>query len=123
MSIDIDSTEFDLQGNLTTNGKNDFWKEINRAMRKFDNNDITLQPRKFHGGQVVVPQPNKNTTSLASKILDDFRVSTKQQPKARKCLHYTPDKTQMARKLPTPWKVARCKSPGNNRQCHDRSRS
>ena len=81
MSIDIDSTEFDLQGNLTSNGKNDFWKEINRAMWKFDNNDITLQPRKFHGGQVVVPQPNKNTTSLASKILDDFRVSTKQQPK------------------------------------------
>ena len=46
MSILVDMKEFDMWGDLTTNGKYDFWREVDRAMKKFDLNEITLNPRK-----------------------------------------------------------------------------
>ena len=61
MSIDIQPDEFDLQGNLTSAGKAEFWKEVNRAMRKFDNNDITLNPRNFNSkAKAAVPESSRD---------------------------------------------------------------
>ena len=46
MSIEVDHNEFDLVGNLTQSGSTQFWHEVNRAMQKFDADNITLQLRK-----------------------------------------------------------------------------
>ena len=45
MSIDIPLTEFDRSGGLTTYGQELFWKEVDRALRKFDADKIKLLPR------------------------------------------------------------------------------
>ena len=47
MPIEVVSNEFDLQGNLTSLGKESFWKEVDKAMRKFDANEIKLRPRIY----------------------------------------------------------------------------
>ena len=44
MSIDICWEEFDHLGNLTSNGKHDFWHEIDHGFKKFDLDQITLCP-------------------------------------------------------------------------------
>ena len=44
MSIDIPQEDFDLIGNLSSNGKHDLWHEIDRGFKKFNQNDITLRP-------------------------------------------------------------------------------
>ena len=46
MSIDVDLNEFDHQGNLTSYGKSLFWREVHRALKKFDRDQIKLKPRK-----------------------------------------------------------------------------
>ena len=45
ISIEVGPDGFDRNGNLTSNGKEDMWKEINRGMRKFDMGEIKLMPR------------------------------------------------------------------------------
>ena len=45
VSIDIDLHQFDLMGGLTTAGMAQFWRELNRAIQKFDINKVTLRPR------------------------------------------------------------------------------
>ena len=47
MSIDVNLDEFDRLGNLTSIGKDNFWKEVDRAIKKFDRGSIKLLPRKF----------------------------------------------------------------------------
>ena len=46
MSIEVNQREFDITGFLSSIGKEDFWKEIDAAMYKFDQGKITLNPRK-----------------------------------------------------------------------------
>ena len=53
MSIEVDLNEFDTFGNLTSFGQSMFWHEIDKAMKKFDCNQITLKPRKSQVIQVV----------------------------------------------------------------------
>ena len=62
MSIDIDLNEFDYSGGLTQTGMNAFWKEVNRAMSKFDTGKITLKPRKFITKQQQSPKKRKLST-------------------------------------------------------------
>ena len=45
MSIDVPIESFDRNGNLTSSGKEDMWKEINRGIRRFDLGEIKLKPR------------------------------------------------------------------------------
>ena len=45
MSIDVRSSKFDLGGNLTSSGKEEFWMEVTRAFKKFDPDEIKLRPR------------------------------------------------------------------------------
>ena len=47
MSIDVDAQDFDLSGYLTSAGKSTFWREVDRAMRRFDMGDIKLRPRQY----------------------------------------------------------------------------
>ena len=47
ISILIPDDQFDPQGNLLSASKSTFWKEFNRDMKKFDNGEITLNPRQF----------------------------------------------------------------------------
>ena len=54
MSIEAPEDEFDRQGNLTSIGKNNFWHEVDRALKKFDDGDIKLLPRKFHNPRKVI---------------------------------------------------------------------
>ena len=63
MSIEVESNEFDFTGGLTSAGKSDSWREVNRAMWKFDTGAITLMPRKSHqpaalsGNKLPTPPP------------------------------------------------------------------
>ena len=42
ISVEVDLAEFDHHGFLSSSGKEEFWLEINKGMKKFDKNDITL---------------------------------------------------------------------------------
>ena len=46
MSIDVQASEFDRSGSLTSAGKEEFWEEVNRGMKKLDKGKISLLPRK-----------------------------------------------------------------------------
>ena len=46
MSINVRAQEYHHSGDLTSIGREEFWKEVNRAMQKFDNDEISLRPRK-----------------------------------------------------------------------------
>lgn len=124
MSIEVQQNEFDLQGNLKSNGKYEFWKEVNRGMRKFNNNDITLNPCKFQAGQVIPPAPSvqlehkKSGSVLVSSMLADYN-DHRNHPKAHKCLNYSPD----SRKLPTPHKVRKISPKHERHRSRSRSRS
>ena len=47
MSIDVSEMEFNATGNLSLEGKKTFWKEVDRALRKFDLGSIKLHPRQY----------------------------------------------------------------------------
>ena len=51
MSIEVESVDFNMCGSLNSAGKKVFWKEVNRAMRKLDEDQIGLKPRKPKGQQ------------------------------------------------------------------------
>ena len=63
MSIDIQHDDFDVGGSLTTQGKATFWREVNRAVEKFDSDSITLRPRKYKPSQQAKPIVQKPTES------------------------------------------------------------
>ena len=46
--IEVRPDEFDFTGYLTNYGKQQFWKEINWRLKKFDMDKITLCPRASH---------------------------------------------------------------------------
>ena len=47
ISIEVDTQEFHITGDLTDHGKEQFWKEINKGISRFEANAITLKPRQF----------------------------------------------------------------------------
>ena len=52
ISITVNQEEFDLQGNLTSAGKLEFWCEVDRGLKNFDLDQIKLKPRVFHQKQL-----------------------------------------------------------------------
>ena len=44
ISIEVDLAQYDRQGFLSSSGKEDFWREIDKGMKRFDSSDITLRP-------------------------------------------------------------------------------
>ena len=46
LSINVPDNEFDLRGNLTSAGKVTFWRELDQAIRKYDQEKIPLLPRR-----------------------------------------------------------------------------
>ena len=79
MSIDIRMDEFDLQGNLNPMGKIDFWREVDRAMQKFDTGDIKLKPRCNWNAQIPKKEHNNNSSSFISKIMQQHHILSKKQ--------------------------------------------
>ena len=45
ISIEVDETDFNCYGELTSTGMCTFWDELDRGMKKFDFGEITLKPR------------------------------------------------------------------------------
>ena len=128
MSIDVRLNEFDRQGNLTNIGKNNFWREVDRAMGKFDLGDIKLLPRGMHldadtsDASIPTNVSKENTSDFNAKITEPFRrfsdaVNTRhddrKSPAARKRLwpteHFNSPK--------------RSKSRSHNRRSRSRSKS
>ena len=78
--MDVPLDEFNRQGDLTNIGKNSFWREVDRAMKKFDLGDIKLLPRIFgktDAANTTVshitdkPQP-KSSLSFMQKVTDEY---------------------------------------------------
>ena len=67
MSIEMRSDEFDRQGNLTSAGKSDFWREVDRAITKFNAGRITLLP---HTSQTF----NKNKASKKRTLTKESKI-------------------------------------------------
>ena len=115
MSIEVRLDEFDRQGNLTSIGKNNFWREVDHAMAKFHRGEIKLLPRVFQGQNLYdskpLPamqqsektsksQPRKPSTEFIKKIALEFKRknaparkrlwSPKQDSHRRHVPHHTP---------------------------------
>ena len=58
MSIDDNLEEYDLIGYLNGMGKIHFWKEVDRAMKKFDLNDISLKSRGSSKSTKTMDKPS-----------------------------------------------------------------
>ena len=50
ISIDVPAEDFDFSGLLTETGKRYFWKELDKGLQRFLNNDITLKLRVMLNG-------------------------------------------------------------------------
>ena len=72
ISIDVDDNNFTASSSLNDNGKDQFWKEVNKGIQKFDDNKISLRPRQW----------------ISSKKQEDIKN--------------TPGKNSLKRKIPTP---------------------
>ena len=104
MSIDVLPVDFDLTGNLTSAGKITFWKEVNRAVQKLDENKISLKPRGTGGTTLnEVNAVNYATNNIPEQPNEDQ--------------FYQPSG---AFKLPTPPPI---QGVAVERQIHERSRS
>ena len=72
MSIEVAANHFDLAGNLTDKGKEEFWIEVDKAIKKFDRGEIPLRPRKY-----IEPKPqdfiNKAMKSHNEENLKKFK--------------------------------------------------
>ena len=44
MNVEVELSDFDNLGNLLSAGQTHFWKEIDKALKKFDASDIKLRP-------------------------------------------------------------------------------
>ena len=56
MSITVQPDQFCLNGDLTSVGAFEFWKEIIRAFTKFDKDEISLNPQALVNNQAVSSQ-------------------------------------------------------------------
>ena len=65
ISIVVQPNGFNAWGDLTPDGQESFWKEIDTGMKKFDHDEITLKPRNFK---------KKDDTSQNNKELDKKKV-------------------------------------------------
>ena len=86
MSIEVKPNEFDLLGYLSGAGKINFWKECDRAMKKFDSEEISLKPR----GQSTA-NTNKEPNVQAAQV----KLPT---PPSKKRLNFNIDHTNTRRK-------------------------
>ena len=92
ISIDVQHRYFDITGNLTSAGKEDFWKEINKGFKKFDLNEIKLLPRRpiqhLHNENQSL-DPNRNVRVLPTPpghhVSDDRKRKSKSRspPKSK----------------------------------------
>ena len=83
MSVDIKLDEFDRQGNSNSFGKSLFWKEVDRAMKRFDLGEKTLNPRK----QIMAKGITKAVgTRPATKHIQNQMHQSQHQPVACKRL-------------------------------------
>ena len=98
MSIKVTSEEYDMTGNLTSTGKANFWKEVNRGLECFDKNQISLKPRNYKKAPASTPS---------------LKVLVKSSMKKPAILE--------RRKLPTPPPTAGGKEQIKNRSSRSRS--
>ena len=74
ISIDVHEEGFDLTGELNSIGKESFWKEIDKGLKKFDTNEIKLLPRNFlptnkiAGMEIKKTQPSKQHSNPANFV-------------------------------------------------------
>ena len=59
ISIEVPIDGFDLTGELNSIGKEHFWQEIDKGLRRFNLNEITLRPRNFQYQEQSVPNVQK----------------------------------------------------------------
>ena len=118
MSIDVPLDEFDRQGNLTNIGKNSFWREVDRAMRKFDIGDIKLIPRGMFLLSEILAVPidqmkqHSTRTSQPSRAKVTAPSAIRKSPPARKRLWSSPPKSKRSPKR------SRSRSKSRNRHRH-----
>ena len=121
MSIDVRPDEFDRQGNLTSNGKCLFWKEVDSAMKKLDTGKITLKPRPMQ----PAPEKSKSPAKFVKRMLEEhkeqptpkrFKLKTP-PPKSKERNHKTSrmDSTSYDRHHRTPPRRSRSKSRSRSR--------
>ena len=90
MSIEVRPDEFDLQGNLNSSGKASFWREVDRAMKKFVQGDIKLLPRKFTQAHAAPGRHAHNAECMLCNVAEVHRCFTEQQPASQRRL-WSPD--------------------------------
>ena len=73
MSIDIHHTNFDNLGKLSSRGQSEFWMEVDKALKRFNLNEIKLRPRKAQPPAVQIqgrrrlPSPPKERRLSSNK--------------------------------------------------------
>ena len=122
MSIDVPLNQYDLQGNLTAVGKESFWNEVNRGMKKFNNNEISLKPRLVMAGDrtlgIVPLQPTKTGEVTLCNPAVRRRLITP-EPKERKSI----DKSTEKRRSLSKGKRHHRRSHSHNRSGCDNTRN
>ena len=76
MSIEVAQREFDIMGFLTSAGKEEFWKEVDAAIKKFDTDKISLRPCKLAQLQRSDRKESKKLpTPLPNRRIDNRKWS------------------------------------------------
>ena len=95
MSIEVRSDEFDRQGNLTSAGKSDFCREVDRAITKFDAGRITLLPhtsQTFNKNKATkkrtLPKEGNSPSAFIKCITTDARKYASSPSKESPAKHY-----------------------------------
>ena len=88
MSIEVRNHEFHHSGKLTLLGKEEFWKEINRALKRFDANEISLKPHKFQATPKIKVHENRKLPTPLPK-----RKSRSKTPKQKRSRSRTPSRS------------------------------
>ena len=81
MSIEVPPEEFYFAGNLTSNGKATFWREVNQGLKKFHTGEITLHPRTNQNANTSVNQSKakKEPETKQHQPLSEVRIPTKRK--------------------------------------------
>ena len=67
ISTEVDLKEFNCSGGLSSAGMTSFWNEINKGMKKFDNDDIMLKPRQKANTAEQASKAERRLPSLPPK--------------------------------------------------------
>ena len=119
ISIEVNSTGFTGWGSLNASGKIDFWNEINIGIRKFEENKVTLKPRKNQMQQSAAHnQKPKKTDNHQEK---DFvvKIMKNHREAEKRCKLKTPPPKQRSHKGRGDHHHRRSRSASRNR--HDKS--